>query len=162
MLLSFRALLTYILPAALLVAVAGAYPAWRHGEATGVACELIAGVIVLAVMLGGGEMILRTARRDGLARASLMHVAFGVARPLACLALAAGAYLGLDLPPKPLAVWLVIFYVVMFAAELTWMLRAVRAVRKENFMNPPAQADNTMNSGAAVKGSDAVSRVQSD
>ncbi len=158
MLLSFRALLTYILPPALLVAVAGLYPAWRQGEATGVACELIAGAIVLAVMLGGGEIILRTARRDGMARALLMHVAFGVARPLACVALAAAAYLGLDLPPKPLAVWLVVFYVAMFVAELAWMLRAVREARLK-LMNSTAHADKNMNSGTAVKGSDAGSRV---
>lgn len=153
MMLTLRALLTWVLPAALLVALAGAYPAFKDGGPQGLACELSAAAIVLAVMLAGGALIVRTARRDGLAKASLTHVWMGIARPFACLVLAGGAWKGLDLPPRPLALWLVIFYVAVFGAELTWMLRALR--QSAGSLTKPLQpSDKNMTSGAAVKGSD--------
>ncbi len=151
--LTLRALLTWILPPALLVALAGAWPAWRDGGAQGLACELAAGAIVLAVMIAGGAWIIRRAARDGISRAAYLHVVLGMARPIGCVVLAAAAWKGLLLPPRPLALWLVIFYAVVFVAELFWMLRALRQ-SAGSLTKPPQPADKNLTSGAAVKGSD--------
>ena len=122
---SFLAMLGWVLPAGVVAGGIGAYPTWRVGGAPAVTAMLTAGGIVLAVKAACAVFVIRKAA-GGAARAAFAFVVAGMARAVLCLVLAGVAWSVLALPPKPLFVWVGVFYLAMLAGEGVWMARALQ------------------------------------
>jgi hypothetical protein len=122
---SFRAMLCYVLPAGALTGAIGAYPTWVAGGARALWAELSAGAIVLGVMTGSAVVIVRSAAR-GPGKVAMAFLTASLIRVVACLGLAGGAWAVFHLPPLTLCLWLIVFYLVVLAAEVVWLARALR------------------------------------
>jgi len=121
---SFAAAAAWIAPAAAIVGLAGAYPAWLHAGARGLLAEAVCGATVLAVMLASAAVTVRYASR-GAAAAAYAFALAGIARVAACVGLLAGAWKLFDLPLTAMLLWLAAFYVALLAVESFWLHRAL-------------------------------------
>ncbi len=119
------ALLGWVLPVSLGIAVFGIFPTWLKTGWAGVWAELAAGAVVLSVMLGNGLVVVAAAKKDR-ASAAMAFSASSLVRMVLCPLLTALVWWLFDLAVMPLGVWMVIFYLTGLAMECVWIVRALR------------------------------------
>lgn len=126
----FSALLGWVLPATLGIAVCGIWPTWLLPAGWGgVLSELAAGVVVLSVMVANGLMVVAAAKK-GRASAAMAFSASSLVRMVLCPLLTAMVGWIFDLAIMPLGVWMVVFYLTGLMMECVWIVRALRKHRR--------------------------------
>lgn len=128
-------LLAWVVPASLGAAAFGSLPTWLLNGAAGLAAEAVAVAIVLAVMLLSGSLSVGAAQQ-GATPAATMFLGCSLLRMVLCPLLVGMAWWITGLPSKPLAVWMIITYLLCLALEAIWVVRALRKSRQQ-------QAENT-------------------
>ncbi|MFB3892197.1 MAG: hypothetical protein ACE15C_09260 [Phycisphaerae bacterium] len=103
----------------------GAYPTWKYAGPSGLWAEAAACGIVALVMSAAMFVVLAQWGR-GTAKVAFAFIVSGVAKVIACVALAAGAWLAFDLPGRPLLVWVCVFYLTVMIVLATWMSGILR------------------------------------
>jgi len=126
----FVDLLKWVVPIALSVGLAGAYPTWRAGGPAAMSAQAAAGGIVLsAVLLSGG--LVAFAGLAGPGQVTMAFLVSGMLRTLVSVGLGLLLVWKTDIPAVPLLVWLAVFYLAMFLAEGAWVVRALRRYSAE-------------------------------
>ena len=123
--LSFWALLGWILPAGVLVGGVGVAATWWLAGWAGVTAEMLAAAIVLPIMVTSAVIVVGVASY-GPALTTLTFVSVGVVRLTAVMA--AALILFRYGRPSTLAfwIWVIVFYLAMFGAEVAWLARALK------------------------------------
>jgi len=113
-----------------LVAAAGAYPAWLLRGESGLWEELAGGASVLWATLVCGLTVLAASRR-GARRAAMTFIAGGLVAGVAAL-IAAGVVAAMTpLRALHLVLWVGVFFFPMILAESLWLARALhRGMRR--------------------------------
>ncbi len=121
---SLAGLLWRLLPAGLVLGLAGAWPTWHLAGAGGVLSLLCAGGLVLAAVLFSGLLVVALAA-GGPSRAALGFVASGLVRLLLCVGIGLAVIHALPVCAMTFFIWLGIYYLAMFLAESAWLSRAL-------------------------------------
>jgi hypothetical protein len=126
-------LLMWVVPAMLIIAAFGVLPTWLVSGWSGVAAEVVAVVLVLAVMIATGTLSVAAARK-GATPAATVFMGCSLFRMILCPVLVGIAWWITDLPAKPMGVWMVITYLLCLTLEAAWIVKALKkqaAGRKE-------------------------------
>ncbi len=107
------------------VLLLGSYPTWYWAGEAGLWSALVAGGIALAVLVGSGWLVGAIARRKGVVVAGQVFLGSGLARFGLSLGLVFAARAALNLPIRPLLVWVGITYGVLLGVEAWWLARAL-------------------------------------
>lgn len=104
----------------LAVGAAGAYPTWKIGGQEALTALCIAGVIVLAVAMAAQAILVMQAHL-GPAKLAMSFLVAGMAKVLGSVGLAVAAILAVDIPAKPLFLWVCVFYVSTMVNQALWV-----------------------------------------
>ncbi|MBN1553820.1 MAG: hypothetical protein JXA11_03690 [Phycisphaerae bacterium] len=118
-------LLAWVVPAMLGVAIFGVLPTWLVSDFSGVFAEIVAVVLVLAVMIATGSFSVAAARA-GASSAVTVFMGCSLLRMIFCPALIAAAWWMTGLSLKIMGVWMVIAYILCLTLEAVWIVKALR------------------------------------
>jgi|GEM_PF-1189246 len=122
---SVAALAAWVLGFAAAAAAVGAGPTLHWAGPAGLAAMSVAGAICSGVTLATGLFVASRAK-DGPGKATFAYLAVCLPKGLLAGGLAVAAWqLGLA-APAALLVWTCVFYFVMLAGEVVWLVRALR------------------------------------
>jgi hypothetical protein len=123
--LSFWALLGWVLPLGVLVGGVGVTPTWWLVGREGLVAELLAGAVVLPIMIASALIVLGVASY-GPALTTVVFVSIGVMRLTAVVATALILHRFSRVLVLPFWIWVVVFYLTVFGAEVAWLARALK------------------------------------
>jgi hypothetical protein len=123
--LSFWVLLGWVLPVGVLVGGVGVPLTWWLVGREGLVAEALAAVIVLPIMVASAAIVVGVAS-FGPALITAVFVSIGVMRLTAVMATALIVYRFCRIPTLAFWIWVVVFYLAMFAAEVAWLARALK------------------------------------
>jgi hypothetical protein len=118
-------LLRWVALPTLAAAAFGILPTWLMAGWTGVAGGLVAVAVVLGVMVATGSFTVYAAKQ-GAGPASTTFLGCSLLRMVLCPLLVGLAWWITALPFNPMAVWLVIAYILCLALEVLWLVLALR------------------------------------
>jgi len=126
----------------------GAYPTWLLAGWGGLLAQGLAGGVVLLTTALSTMMIADLAARDP-AQAAVGLAGFGAIRVMLAISAFVAGWKYLGLPPTPLLLWIVLFYVSALTGQIVWSVMALRpdphvaAPGKTNRRTPASGTDET-------------------
>ena len=120
-----RVLVARVIASVVVIGGLGAYPTWTWSGDGGLVAEAVAGAAGLAGAVMGAALITRAAR-EGAARAAAAFLPaegyrFGVGAGSAAL-----LWLVTDIPPVPLLIWSLGFFLAILFCETSWLVGALQ------------------------------------
>lgn len=103
----------------------GAFPTWKYAGREGLYAEFMAALIAVVVSTVSIYLVLRRAK-DGPGALAAAFVFSGLAKVIACIALAALAWWTLELAFGPLMLWLCLFYAMLLITQGFWLVKVLR------------------------------------
>lgn len=123
--LSFFRLLKLVLPIALVAGGIGAYPTWIKSGTEGLIAELTSAIIAIIVVTSSGMLLVWCGKHSPLMIAKVFTPSV-VARVFLSLALGGAMWQLFALPPIPLLVWLLVFYIITLVVESYWLMTELK------------------------------------
>jgi hypothetical protein len=121
----FSEMILWVLPITLAVGALGAYLTWLCSGPSGLQAQMLALVLAWAIPAAGAVGVVRSGPH-GAAKVALAYYTISIAKMMAFAGLAVAAWLLIDLPRKPMLLWLLVFALCTLLGESIWLIRSLR------------------------------------